>query len=471
MGQSVEKILLANQAEYGRTYPRMRFATPEEATDFKRRRAELLAALAEEGQARSACQGAKYYSGELSPGCSACGAGQWSCLFINGICNGTCFYCPSSQRSKGEPMTNNLRFPFLQDYLDYVALFGFSGVSLSGGEPFMTFERTLNHVRQLKKRFGSAIHLWLYTNGILATREKICQLAEAGLDEIRFDISADKYRLDQVALAVNRISRITVEIPAIPEDLLLMREKLAILAATGVHHLNLHQLRCTPHNLKNFLARGYILAHGPRVVVPESEITALRLMLTACQIGGPAVNYCSFAYKSRYQEKAARIRAASLLAAPHEDVTEAGYIRSLSVTGGADELKKRLVMFAKEDLRPEQGYLEKNGCLFFNRTIWPLLDFTGLELQVKYFAPRLRENVSYQGSHKKISLNRKRSIVAERIPVDAARQIPAEALRLFEKSFIRRHGEKGESATWQDHETFGDLSPYEQVKPGLQNYF
>jgi pyruvate formate-lyase activating enzyme-like uncharacterized protein len=468
---SAEKMILANQAEYGSSYPRMRFAAPAEAADFRRRRAELLVALSEQPRARFACQGTKYYSGELSPGCAACGAGQWSCLFINGICNGTCFYCPSLQKTKGEPMTNNLRFPFLLDYLDYVAVFGFSGVSLSGGEPFMTFERTLNHVRKLKKRFGSTIHLWLYTNGILATSEKIALLAEAGLDEIRFDISADNYRLDHVKLAVNRIPRITVEIPAIPEDLHLMREKLAELAAAGVHHLNLHQLRCTPHNLNNFLARGYILTHGPRVVVPESEITALRLLLTACEIGGPSVNYCSFAYKSRYQEKAARMRTASILAAPYEDVTGAGYIRSLSVTGDETELKERLALFAENGVNQKHVYLEKNGRLFFNRTIWPLMDFTGLELRVKYFNPQLRENVSYRGSHKKIQINRKRSLVAERIPVNAAREIPAAARKLFAESFIRREGEDGGSGGSPDHETFGDLSIYERVLPGLQKYF
>jgi pyruvate formate-lyase activating enzyme-like uncharacterized protein len=471
VGLSAEKMILANQAEYGRSYPRMRFAAPEEAVEFMRRRAELLAALSEQTRVKSACRGTKYYSGELSPGCVACGAGQWSCLFINGICNGTCFYCPSVQKTKGEPMTNNLRFPFLQDYLDYVAVFGFSGVSLSGGEPFMTFERTLNHVRQLKKRFGSAIHLWLYTNGTLATGEKIALLAEAGLDEIRFDISADNYRLDHVKLAVNRIPRITVEIPAIPEDLHLMREKLTELAAVGVHHLNLHQLRCTPHNLNNFLARGYILAHGPRVVVPESEITALRLLLTAAEIGGPSVNYCSYAYKSRYQEKAARMRAASFLATPHEDVTGAGYIRSLSVKGSETELRERLALVAKNGVTPEHGYLEKNGRLFFNRTMWPLMDFGGLELQVKYISPQLGENVSYQGSHKKIPLNRKRSIVAERIPVIAAREIPATARLLFEDRFLRREGENNGSTRSPDHETFDDLSLYERILPGLQKYF
>ena len=100
-----------------------------------------------------------------------------------------------------------------------------------------------------------------------------------------------------------------------------------------------------------------------------------------------------------------------------------------------------------------------------------LMDFAGLELQVKYFSPQLRENVSYKGSHKKIQLNRKRSIVAERIPVIAAREIPAAARLLFENSFICREGENCGRTGPPDHESFGDLSRYERVLPGLQNYF
>ncbi|MCI5120776.1 MAG: radical SAM protein, partial [Candidatus Electrothrix sp. AUS4] len=222
MELSPEKMLAANQAEYSNDYSRMPFISPVQAKELISRREQLLAQLAES----STCSGTKFTTGPLSPGCRTCGQGIWSCLFINGICNGRCFYCPTSQKSKGEPSTNALRFANPKDYLDYIAQFDFKGVSLSGGEPLLTFDRTMNYVKKLKHRFGTTIHLWMYTNGILATEDKIAELAEAGLDEIRFDISADDYTLEKLRLAVRRIPCVTVEIPAIPEDYIRLRDLL-----------------------------------------------------------------------------------------------------------------------------------------------------------------------------------------------------------------------------------------------------
>jgi len=264
------QVLAANKAEYPDLYERMRFVSEPEAGAAMERRAQLLAALAP--NATTCCQGSKLHTGPLAPGCVTCTAGRWSCLFINGICNGRCFYCPTSQSSKSEPMTNSLRFPVVQDYIDYLRSFEFQGASISGGEPLMTFDRTLQFVRRIKARLGSAIHLWLYTNGILADEEKIGLLQDAGLDEIRFDLSAVAYRFDKVRLAAGRIPAVTIEIPAIPEDYELLRNLLPQLAEAGVQYLNLHQLRVTPYNAAHLLDRGYTLLHGPKVTVLESEL-------------------------------------------------------------------------------------------------------------------------------------------------------------------------------------------------------
>ncbi|MCJ7596234.1 MAG: radical SAM protein, partial [Desulfobacterales bacterium] len=135
--------------------------------------------------------------------------GEWSCLFINSICNARCFYCPTEQPSKSEPMTNGIRFANPQDYADYIEKFNIRGVGLSGGEPLLTFDRTLQFLTKIKRRFGDTVHVWLYTNGILATREKFKRLKEAGLDEVRFDISANGYDLEKVREAVGLKETVT----------------------------------------------------------------------------------------------------------------------------------------------------------------------------------------------------------------------------------------------------------------------
>lgn len=468
MELSIDKMITANEAEYPADYHRMTFITGAASRESEELRERLLAEFS--GKGRVDCQGTKPYTGELSPGCRTCRQGSWSCLFINGICNGRCFYCPTSQKSKDEPMTNNLRFANPRDYLDYVALFGFAGVSISGGEPFMTFDRTLTYVRKVKQRFGDALHLWLYTNGILATPEKLDRLAEAGLNEMRFDISADSYNLDKVRLAAGRIPTVTVEIPAIPEDYQKLRDLLPALCEAGVHHLNLHQLRCTPFNLPKLLERGYVFSHGPKVVVPDSELTALRLLLDSVSgRGGPAVNYCSYAYKYRYQRRAARLRGARLVAAGHEDVTEAGFVRSLWLKGSETRLEDCLARLRETGVPEHLFFRGRSGELSFSGGLWPLLDFTGLTVQVSYFQPRLRDRVSYGGSYRKVPLNRKRNLIGERLQEVKNREIAAEERPLFQSLFLeeeRRDIDQTERAG-----PFVDIYEYERLPRGLQAYF
>jgi pyruvate formate-lyase activating enzyme-like uncharacterized protein len=421
----------ANAAEYGENYQAMSFPSPAEAGEAEAARAGLLAELA--GRANFAALGSKIHSGPLSPGCRRCVEGSWSCLFINNICNGRCFYCPTSQLAKSSPATNNLSFPNPQDYLDYLAAFDFSGASISGGEPLLTFERTLDYVGRIKKRFGSAVHLWLYSNGILADAEKISRLREAGLDEMRFDISADGYRLDGVRLAAGRIPTVTVEIPAIPEDYELLRGLLPEMAEAGVNHLNLHQMRATPHNLPKLLARGYTFVHAPKVLVQGSEITALRLLRDALEMAAaPAINYCSFAYKSRFQGRAARHRAALKLVRPHEDITPAGYLRSLRLAGRADELD-RLVAVLEESAGGKCWQRDGQERLLLSAAALSLLKWDQPVLQVSYLTPQLRGSVSYRGSHQEIALNRKRKIYAERYQALGPVEIPAADLNSFQQ--------------------------------------
>lgn len=464
-----EKMIAANQAEYKENYTLMRFVSPVEASVATGRREELLQELS--GRAQVNCQGTKLYIGELSPGCRTCCDGVWSCLFINGICNGRCFYCPTPQKSKDEPMTNNLRFANPRDYLDYVALFSFRGVSLSGGEPLLTFDRTITYVRKLKQRFGEAIHLWLYTNGMLATEEKIAQLHDAGLDEIRFDISADQYSLEKLRLTVGKIPCVTVEIPAIPEDYEQLRELLPELAATGVDHLNLHQLRCTPHNLPQLLARQYVFSHGPKVVIPESELTALQLLLDAADCSGPAVNYCSYAYKYRFQTRAARRRAATLLAAPYEDVTEAGFVRSLWVTGSEDRLRGCAERLQVAGVAESLYRQERGGRFLFRGVLWPLLDFSELVPHVSYYQTQLQEGVSYRGSHLKVPLNRKRTLVAERLLVEKGRELGAIEQQLYNDFFLAGDERRWETAEEKIVGQFGEIFEYECLPGWLHRYF
>ena len=189
-----ERLREGNRREYGEGYGRLHFPVPAEAARAQERRRDLLEALAE--RVAFGCDGPKLDCTALAPGCRICAEGGWSCLFISGRCNCRCFYCPTSQEEIGVPATNTVEFRTPADYVAYLERFGFSGASISGGEPLLTPRRTLAFVSAVKRRFGAAMHLWLYTNGTLADAGALAQLRDAGLDEIRFDIGAVGYRLD-----------------------------------------------------------------------------------------------------------------------------------------------------------------------------------------------------------------------------------------------------------------------------------
>lgn len=171
----------------------------------------------------------------------------------------------------------------------------------------------------------------MYTNGTLLTADLVKKLRDAGLNEIRFDLSAVAYDLKKVRLAVGQIPIVTVEIPAISKYFLLLRKLLPNLKAIGVDHLNLHQLRLNPFNRDQLDKRNYTYLHGEKVTVLESELTALALMQHVMDqnIDLP-VNYCASVFQQRFQRAAARRKRARLMVKPHESITESGYIRSLA---------------------------------------------------------------------------------------------------------------------------------------------
>lgn len=327
-----QQLIESNRREYGRLYDLLKFATPEQLAIASAERKELLHWL--EQRACFGYAGTKVNCTGLSPGCRRCGDGGWSCLFVNGRCNGRCFYCPTAQDDDGPPVTNGLVFNSPEDYAAYVVALGLSGVSISGGEPLMTPDLTLSYLSAVRKRCGDDVHLWLYTNGTLLTADLCSRLRDAGLNEIRFDLGAVRYNLKKLRLAVGCIETVTVEIPAVPEDEEMLKLKMVEMSEAGVDHLNLHQMRLTPYNFGPLTERGYTFLHGEKVTVLESELCALRMVRFGLDQGLPLpVNYCSFPYKRRFQHAAARRRAALTVCVSGEIVTEPGYLRTLSATG------------------------------------------------------------------------------------------------------------------------------------------
>lgn len=471
-----------NREEYGDEYVSMRFITEEEARTAEAERQTLIEELTMLG-VQSSYHGTKLHIGSLSPGCKICGAGRWSCLFINELCNARCFYCPNHQEQLSEPGTNSLVFEEAQDYIDYIYKFAFEGVSISGGEPLMSWERTIHFLRDISEQLPDDTHLWMYTNGTLVTAEKLQILREAGLKELRFDLSATSYDMRHLRMAIGVIPIVTVEIPAIPEDEERLSHLVGELQQAGVAHLHLHQLRATPYNLPHLSQRGYTLVHGPKVAVLESEMMALRILRYAitAQIALP-INYCSMIYKHRYQNAAARWRSAPLLCKPHEVITAAGFLRTLHVTGSPDALEQLAASLTASTPAPTQRWLRDD----FRHEIALHPDLLSIALtqttlaenlrwQVSYDTPLLRSNSSYQRMFAKVAFNRHKSAVIERKPVIVRHPLALEDLVLLRPMMDETSHAKGiqtslsPSLLYPPH--LAEIERCEEIPQGLYSYY
>ncbi len=458
-----KNYIAANRRDYAEIYTELRFLKADEIPTTEAFRAGILADL--EGKVRSVCNGSKLYSNRLSPGCKLCSEGQWSCLFINGKCNCDCFYCPTSQDEIGLPTTNNLTFRLPSDYAAYLETFGFGGMSLSGGEPLLTPGRCLGFLDTAKKHLGDKLHTWLYTNGSLVTSDILKQLRDAGLDEIRFDIGAINYSTAKAALAVGIIPNVTVEIPAVPEKLELMQERLIEMNDLGINFLNLHQLRLTTYNFPKLKQRDYTYVHGERITVLESELTALQLIRHGLEQNLElGINYCSFVYKNRYQRAAARGRGSSLSGKHYEELTEAGYLRTLVARSTGADLVRLTANLPQGD---DQGWelSPHQDLLFCTGQVLEQLPTSGLELNVSYAETPVLDQVSYRYPFRELRLPSNRKMVIER------RKLAEVTLKENEIGRFARILKGNDHTAANELEQWQDIERFEQLPKGLQTYF
>lgn len=265
-----------NRLEYGISYDDINWINYRDALELEMERDAHLNDLKD--QMIFGYKGSKTDVSLLSPGCKLCAEGLWSCLFINGKCNCKCFYCPAPQNDFGAPVTQTLTFEDPYEYVDYLRQFDFKGVSFRGGESFLTYDKMLRFLKVLRKELGDQLYIWGYTNGTLVDAKKLKKLADVGLNELRFDKGAAHYDLRFVRQALGIIPNVTVEIPAVPDEVDLIADSVKALYDQGLSYLNLHQLRLTPYNLDKLMSRGYKVAHGRRATLPESEIAALKVL-------------------------------------------------------------------------------------------------------------------------------------------------------------------------------------------------
>lgn len=440
----------------GENYFRLNWLTKEKTKSANKKRDALLKYLS--NGALLGFSGCKIYTGKLSPGCLACEEACWSCAFINRLCSARCFFCPRDVINgvDNPPEESGFTIGSPDDYAGYLKKFKFRGVSFSGGEPFLVFDKLLSYVAGIKTSLGDKIYVWVYSNGTLATNNKLMLLKKAGLDEIRFNICAVNYNLQAVELAARIIDTVTVEIPAIPEDTEIVKRCLQKMLRLGVKHLNLHQLSANSFNFKMFAKRSYTFLHNPALYIYESEISALMIIKYALEnkIDLP-INYCSGIFKEGFQPRGDRRWKAPLIKNAFEELTQQFMIRRLSIRDTRRKIEALVDTFLKNNCTPTTWSLNDSSTeIFIHGSLLTYINFDKYNLVVSYFEPSLessimREDVAVSIRHHSLDEKFiKRSLVFEREIKSA------EVAECFRKSFVIGEG---------DHTSLLDFLPFERL--------
>lgn len=268
------------------------------------------------------------YLGELSPGCQACKEGTWDCIFTTMRCNLDCEFC-SSPHAIPKDYAGSVFGMTPEQIAENHAKTCITGISFSGGEPFVDGRKLFDWVAWFTSRYPDKYY-WVYTNGLLADEENLRRLGELGVDEIRFNTAATGYDhptvMRNLATSARFIPNVTVEIPAIPEHAPKLLSCLAEWSALGLKFLNLHELIYEPGTNSASMPgmrQAIITADGHRTEInPKSRTLTLAVMRRVQDEGLPlSVNDCSMQSKIR-QLRGRRRSLAPLVKAPHERLVD-----------------------------------------------------------------------------------------------------------------------------------------------------
>ncbi len=268
------------------------------------------------------------YARGLPEGCKLCMRGSKLVVFVTGLCDDTCFYCPVSRSKLGRDLVYADEEPVtrLIEVVEEAERIGAEGAGITGGDPLLKLDRTVRLLRFLKDFYGPSFHVHLYTSGRYATREVLLELARAGLDELRLHPTEPwLWRVVEKAVAVigDRVS-VGVEVPVFPDRVDQLLERIKWLDSIGVEFINLNELEASPDNVEAIRARGYQV-EGYRVLGSyEAGIRLVEEAYTATK--RIVVHFCSAAYKDKIQFRRRMLRKARRAAKPYEQVTIHGTV-------------------------------------------------------------------------------------------------------------------------------------------------
>lgn len=251
-------------------------------------------------------------------------------LFVSGICDASCFYCPISSEKKMMDVMYADEMPLrdMRDAITEANMIKATGSGITGGDPLKFYERTSEYIRILKAEFGQSHHTHLYT--VSGTRESIDAVARAGLDEIRFHPPEQVWKhmdrsvfRDRIRWSRDNNMSVGIEVPSIPDRKDETRALVEFAIKMELDFINLNELEFSDTNYQNLHRRNFSVKNDYESGAAGSSELAIDLVNEFPEF---TVHYCSAAFKDGVQLKNRLKRRASSVARRMDIITPDGTI-------------------------------------------------------------------------------------------------------------------------------------------------
>ena len=167
-----------------------------------------------------------YNLNDFCEGCLRCVKGEKLVLFISGRCSRACWYCSLSNKRKNSEKiwANEREIHDKEELIEEAEESNATSIGITGGDPLLFLERTIEFASALKKRFGKKFHIHIYLPTKLIDKEKLEKLKEI-IYEARFhpefliDSEKKKEDIEKIKLAERVFGKenIGIELPMIPD--------------------------------------------------------------------------------------------------------------------------------------------------------------------------------------------------------------------------------------------------------------
>ena len=295
-------------------------------------------------------------------GCVQCQHGSKLVLFVTGKCHWGCDYCPLSENRRESPdmFANERRCTSWDEVIEEGHAMRATGTGITGGDPMLDMEKSLDAVRQLKAAFGKEHHIHLYTSIPFQVNRAI-DFGEAGLDEIRFhllDGTLTKY-LPIIQACSDAGITVGIELPCEPDKEEQLFALLDALHDSPVDFLNLNELEITVGNQENMDVRGFNLSGGITAAAEGSAELALRLKEAAKELDFH-LKFCSARYKDAGQLRARFRRRGQANLRPYEVLSDDDTILFGSIPTSLEHASEDVAEL-REEFGVAEGWIRYNA--------------------------------------------------------------------------------------------------------------